>query len=356
MLGPLLCVHMAFRLSVAPFRLLFKRPFGTAHGLRDGTDSLFLRLDHEGISGYGEVTLPPYLKETVEGSRQHITELWRDRQSWGESEILASLSERKNWVGHSALRAGFSMAWTDWFSKRYQIPVIQNDESGRLNRPETVMTIGICPVAEALEQLKDLPKTGALKLKVGDGLAKERVGALLEASDARILLDGNQGLGSVDRAAELAEMVGPERLLGFEQPFGTERDAWNKELHERTRAVVYADESMQGLGDLERASSWFGGVNIKLMKCGGLDHAEEIASAARRLGLRVMLGSMSESSLGCTAMAHLQSEADIVDLDGPWLLANDPFEGVSLHGGKLQLPTGPGFGVRPIHELNYIGI
>lgn len=300
--------------------------------------------------------MPPYLKETVAVSQQRITELWRGRQSWVESEILASLSERKNWLGHSALRAGFSMAWMDWFSRRYQTPVIQYDESGRLYRPETVMTIGICSVAEALEQLKDLPKTGALKLKVGDGLARERVGALLQASDARILLDGNQGLESVEKAAVLAEMVSPERLLGFEQPFSTECDAWNKELYERTRAVVYADESVQGLNDLERASSSFGGVNIKLMKCGGLDHAQEIAATARSLGLKVMLGSMSESSLGCTAMAHLQSAVDIVDLDGPWLLANDPFEGVSLDGGRLKLPTGPGFGVRPVHELDYYGI
>lgn len=347
---------MAFKLSLALYRLRFKRPFGTAHGLRDGTDSLFLRLDHEGVSGFGEVTLPPYLTETVVDSRQYITELWRARESWSESEILAILTERRTWAGHPALRAGFSTAWMDWLNKHNNGPVIQPIERIVPQRIATVMTIGFCTVAEALEQLDELPRTGALKLKVGDESSQQRVNALLKASDAMILLDGNQGLKTVAEAVNLAQAIGKERLLGFEQPFQAQERAMNKQLHESTGAVVYGDESIQGLDDLEAARTWFGGVNIKLMKCGGLDRARTIAKRARELGLKVMLGSMSESSLGCTVMAHLQSLADIVDLDGPWLLANDPFEGVTLQAGRLVIPDGPGLGYRPVAELDYIGV
>ena len=141
----------------------------------------------------------------------------------------------------------------------------------------------------------------------------------------------------MDQALAAIEVVGVERVVGLEQPFAKDRWELHKELANECPITVYGDESIQGLDDLERAPEAFGGVNLKLMKCGGLDVAEAMAERARELGLKVMLGSMSESTLGCGAMASLQHVADLADLDGPWLISNDPFEGLEMHQGRLVM-------------------
>lgn len=141
--------------------------------------------------------------------------------------------------------------------------------------------------------------------------------------------------------------------MGIEQPFGTEHDEWNRDLSKDTGALVIADESLQGVQDLDRVVEFFDGVNIKLMKCGGLDLAAELALRADALNLRVMLGCMSESSLGCGTMAQLASEAQILDLDGPWLLKNDPWEGLRVEHGRLVLMHGFGSGIEPRSRLAY---
>ncbi|MBK9175903.1 MAG: hypothetical protein IPM46_06100 [Flavobacteriales bacterium] len=345
---------MALRFSLCPYRLRFKRPFGTAHGLRDGTDALFIRMEQDGISGHGEVTLPPYVKESVSATIERIKRL-ASMGPWDVERLTDALNGH-HFFDAPACRAGLQMALMDLAGKRLQRTVYELLETTGFCLAETVMTIGICTTQEALAQLRELPETGALKLKVGDSDGLDRVKAIVAATNARILLDGNQGMLGVGDAAELAAVVGPERLIGFEQPFGVDGDKDSAKLGAVTGSVIIADESLQEGADLDRVAQSFGGVNIKLMKCGGLDRAKEIAVRARRRGLKLMLGSMSESSLGCTAMAHLGGGADVLDLDGPWLIANDPFEGVVLDTGRLVLPEGPGLGVKAALELNYSGV
>lgn len=157
----------------------------------------------------------------------------------------------------------------------------------------------------------------------------------------------------MDNAMDWIQAVGLDRILGVEQPFSVEQDPWNRILAQQGKVTVFADESMQDLGSLQASSRYFGGVNLKLMKCGGLDRALAMADEAGRTGLKLMLGSMSESSLGCTAMAQLACMADVVDLDGPWLLANDPFTGITMAQGRLVLPSGPGFGTTLRAQLDF---
>jgi L-alanine-DL-glutamate epimerase-like enolase superfamily enzyme len=135
------------------------------------------------------------------------------------------------------------------------------------------------------------------------------------------------------------------RVVGLEQPFAKDRWDLHEALAEECPVTVYGDESIQGPDDLERAPEAFGGVNLKLMKCGGLDVAEAMAERARGLGLKVMLGSMSESTFRLRRDAvSLQLALPIwLDLDGPWLFSNDPFEGMELCEGQLRTTvTGAG--------------
>jgi len=344
---------MALRISYCPYRLLFKHPFATAHGLRNGTDSLFLKVEENGAVGYGEITLPPYVEETVPDSIGRIQRI-AALKPWKADELLEVLDKLEQLNDAPGCRAGLHMALIDWLGRTLKKSVSQVLNASPSRLPATLMTIGICSLEETSARLIELPDTGYLKLKVGDCAAQARVRWILDSTQARILLDGNQGLNSIAEAVVLAGDVGPTRLLGFEQPFAVGGEALGLELAERTGALVIGDESLQSEADLAKSGKYFGAVNIKLMKCGGLDRARRMIDEARVQGLKVMLGSMSESSLGCTAMAQLAGEADIIDLDGPWLVANDPFLGVRMVGRTMTVPDDSGLAVRPIGQLNWI--
>lgn len=331
------------RISYCPYRLLFRHPFGTAHGIREGTDSIFIRLEEDGLTGYGEVTLPPYLREKPEAVVQRLGALARSGP-WTSDALKGLLDDPAAFTAEQqGCRAGLHMAWSDLVAKREQIPVHQFLDIRRSKSVTALVTIGSSTKDEILERILELPKSKALKVKVLNSSSITMLEAIKQLDERPLFLDANQGLTSVDEALALAEAAGG-RLLAFEQPFATERPDLQRALQERIGVCVYGDESIQGLADLEQASGTFGGVNIKLMKCGGLDRAKAMADRATKLGMRVMLGSMSESSLGCTAMAHLAGQADIADLDGPWLIRNDPFQGIDLRNGELAMPDRPGIG------------
>jgi len=340
---------MPLRFSFSPYRLLFKRPFATSHGLRDGTDTLYIRAEEDGAVGHGEVTLPPYVKETIADTIERLNTLARKTfprpgQLFTQLETLDEIKDAP------AFRAGLSTALIDLISNNRQWTVRKLLEISGEEQPITLVTLGICPENEVAERLAELPRSAALKLKVGDPGSAARLEKVIGLDDRRLLLDGNQGFKTMLDAADLARAAG-DRLIGFEQPFETATDAMNDWLAEETTVTVFADESIQDRADLGAKYSHFSGVNLKLMKCGGLDRAKAMADKARQLGMQVMLGSMSESSLGCSAMAQLAPEADIVDLDGPWLIKNDPFKGLDLVDGRLRLPEGPGMGAQLVGDL-----
>ncbi len=343
---------MGFTLSYCTYRLLFKHPFGTAHGLRDGTDALFVRAEENGAVGYGEVTLPPYVSETIQGTIERLTSV-AGKLPGHPGQMLMQLNSLPETQGAPAFRAGLSTALIDLISKNRQWPVRKLLEIDGIEQPVTLMTIGMCSADEAEMRLAELPRSTGLKLKVGDQHAAERVARIIGRDDRRLLLDGNQGFKNMLDAADLARSVGTDRLIGFEQPFEVATDDMNDWLADETEVAVFADESIQDRADLGAKYAHFAGVNLKLMKCGGLDLAKAMADKARQLGMQVMLGSMSESSLGCSAMAQLAPEADIVDLDGPWLLKNDPFKGMTMVGGQIQLPEGSGMGATLVADLSF---
>ncbi len=334
---------MPLTLSYCPYRLRFTHPFGTAHGLRDGTDSVIIRAEQDGYIGYGEVTLPPYLHEQVPQVLERLRSFHQPAHHTAAG-LLVALDELVDPGRHPGLRAGLHCALLDVLGRIAGRTVRDLMGIAAVREPVTLVTLGIGPVETLGQKLTGLPLSGALKVKLGDAGSVKRIQAITSLDNRMLFLDGNQGASSVDEALGWIRAAGKDRVLGVEQPFSVERDPWNLELAEHGGVTVYADESVQDLDDLQVRSRFFGGVNLKLMKCGGLDRALVMADEAARAGSDLMLGSMSESSLGCTAMAQLAGRADVVDLDGPWWLANDPFTGITMQDGRLILPDGPGFG------------
>lgn len=345
--------RMPFNLAYCTYRLLFKHPFATAHGLREGTDTLFVRAEENGVVGYGEVTLPPYVKETIAATIERLESVSRKLPAH-PGQLFTQLNGLPEAQDAPAFRAGLSTALMDLISKHRQWPVRKLLEIEGVEEPITLTTIGMCSADEAMERLAELPRSTGLKLKVGDPQSAERVARIVGHDDRRVMLDGNQGFKTMLDAADIAKSVGLDRLIGFEQPFEVTTDAMNDWLADEMEVAVFADESIQDRADLGAKYAHFSGVNLKLMKCGGLDLAKAMADKARQLGMQVMLGSMSESSLGCSAMAQLAPEADIVDLDGPWLIKNDPFKGIEMVGGLIRLPDTPGMGAKLVADLQFI--
>jgi L-alanine-DL-glutamate epimerase-like enolase superfamily enzyme len=254
-------------------------------------------------------------------------------------------------AGAPSARAALHMALADLYIKHNYLDN-QFFKSSRSNHSTTLMTVGLGALEELPGKVADTRQAKAIKVKLG-GIEDQLVLDAIKTLDNRMLfLDANQGLNTVEEALERIGRAGPERVIGMEQPFPKDRSDLHAALKKATDVPVYADESIQDLAELEAGHGAFDGVNVKLMKCGGLDRAEAMVRRARALGMKVMLGSMSESSLGCTAMARLAELAEVVDLDGPWLLRNDPFSGLAMGpAGELILPQGPGLGCELLAPL-----
>ncbi len=332
-------------LSTARYRLLFNHPFGTAHGLRDGTDSVFVRLEENGVVGFGEATLPPYLTETQQSVLDELRGI-------DLAEYLGSLGlndKRSAQVLSAPARAALSTAYYDLTSKKKGIPISTLAGSLTqlpLTRGRVMMTLGHSRLDEIHSKIRELPGSKVLKVKLGSSNDAEILKAVLQADTRPLFLDANQGWTRIEQALEAIGLVGNARFVGLEQPFAKDRFDLHRELRNAGVEHLFADESVQDAGDLLRVAQSFTGINIKLMKCGGLDRAIELIERARGLGLGVMLGSMSESSLGCGTMAQLSGYADLIDLDGPWLIANDPFTGLKLEGGRMEHEGSTGTGVQ----------
>lgn len=344
-------------LEYATYKLMYRQAFGTAHGIRDGTEAVFVRIGSYGSYGYGEATLPPYVTETPGSviSTLLSTDNQHDIACYLKQDRVASKS--LDWAGSPAARAALTMALMDLKSRLAGCSVAEHlGVSKPAQRTATSITLGLGPISDIPLRISELPQSDLIKVKLGgtDDIATLEA---VQACDSRaLLLDANQGWNSISDAQRILNAVIPGRLIGLEQPFG--KDAWDlhAKLQTQLEVPIYGDESIQGIGDMHKAVGHFQGVNIKLMKCGGLDRALEMIRKAEELGLKVMLGCMSESSLGCAAMAQLQPYAEIADLDGPWLIGNDPFQGLHLEPGGLWTDGSTGIGVVPALSLDWTHI
>lgn len=338
------------RLSYASYRLLFRHPFGTAHGMRDGTDAVFVRLEGHGATGYGEATMPPYVGDSADSVISYLRDMdptLLERRT--PETIIGRLPE-----GSPAGRSAIGMAVIDLHARMQgrSVASVLGCASGT-NVP-TMATIGHTKNDHIKLRINELPKSAWIKLKLGSG-TDERMLEIVQRHDPRpLFLDANQAWGSVPEARSLIACVDASRLAGVEQPFKKDRWDLHGELQAMVPTTVYGDESIQEMQDLDRAAGTFGGVNLKLMKCGGMDKALLMAKRARALGMKVMLGCMSESSLGCSAMAQLQGEADAIDLDGPWLIGNDPFKGLGMTPEGMVMEGMQGSGVELLANLDWI--
>jgi L-alanine-DL-glutamate epimerase-like enolase superfamily enzyme len=212
--------------------------------------------------------------------------------------------------------------------------------------PLTSFTVGIDSLDRMVEKLQAACRHPIIKIKLGTDDDVEIVRTLRRETEAVLRVDANCGWDAKKTIAMSHELhaLGVEFI---EQPLPAEELDAMEEVYRHSALPLIADENCVVPEDVPELRGRFHGINVKLVKCGGILPALRALELARLLGLKTMLGCMIESSLCITAAAHLGPLADFVDLDGPLLITNDPFRGVEYEGARLRLPQRPGLGVEP---------
>ena len=336
-------------LNYFPYVLQLRHTFTVASYSRKTTPDVQVELEWEGVTGYGEASMPPYLGQSVETVCNFLSkvDLSQFTDPFRMEEILDyvdGLSE-----GDSAAKAAVDIALHDLVGKLLGAPWYKIWGLNPAKAPSTTFTIGIdTPEVVREKTLEAAGKFNILKVKVGLDTDEEMIRTIRTVTNVPLAVDANQGWKDRSRALEEIFWLKEQGVVLVEQPLPVDRledTAW---LTERSPLPIIADESIQRVKDIAPIAGAFHGINIKLMKCTGLREALKMIHTARALGMKVMLGCMTETSCAVTAAAQLSPLVDFADLDGNLLIANDRFTGVTVVNGRLTLPSGPGLGLKLI--------
>lgn len=324
--------------------------FTIAHDSRDVQPTLIVELRDGEHRGFGEATATRYYGVTVDGMIDALEALRERIESYTLTDPEAFWAAMQPHLAQDpfALCALDQAAWDLW-AKRLGKPLYKLWNLDLARSPLTDYTIGLDTPERMIEKMRERPWP-LYKIKLGrpdEDVALVR--ALRQHTDAVFRVDANCGWNvaeAITKAEELARL-GVEFI---EQPLPA--DDWDgaKTVYEQSNLPIIADESCIVESDVERCAGYFHGVNIKLTKCGGITPARRMIARARELGLRVMVGCMTESSVGISAIAQLLPLLDYADLDGAMLIANDPATGVWFEQGKVIYADENGTGVRLIRS------
>ncbi len=329
-----------------PLDLPLQNPFGISRRTTTVARNVLVRVELDGLVGYGEAAPNVYYGECRESVLAWLPRLVNALPD--DPLALAQVNRALERACHRnlAARAGLELALWDLLGKRAGAPLWQLwGLGGQL--PLSSFTIGIDRAERMGEKAAAAREFPLLKVKVGTPDDAANLRAIRDARpDARIQVDANGAWSAKAAIRALAELeqFGLELI---EQPVDAADVEGLAAVSRATRLPVYADEGCVTARDVPRVAGACDGVVVKLQKCGGLWPALEHVLAARSHGLHVMMGCMVESGLGISAAAQLAALCDTLDLDGNLLLARDPFAGAATHAGRLALPTGPGLGAAP---------
>lgn len=321
-------------------------PFRIARSVQYTSPNVIVEIHHEGYTGYGEASPSEYYGETPESVIASV-KLFATELSDDPFLIEDNVQRMDKALGlNPSAKAAVDMALYDLVGKLLNVPVYRLLGLNPVHTPATSFTIGIDTPAEMAKKAQQAQDCPIFKIKVGTKQDIEIIKAIRDVSDAVIRVDANTGWTPKEAIKNITALA-PYNIEFVEQPVPAHDLKGLRLIRENVPLPIIADESCVTVDDIPRVADCVDGINIKLMKCGGLRHALQMIHVARAHNLRIMLGCMIESSLAITAAAHLASLVDYVDLDGHLLINNDPYQGVQVEQGYLTLPAAPGLGVMP---------
>jgi L-alanine-DL-glutamate epimerase-like enolase superfamily enzyme len=335
-------------LRFRPYTLQLKHVFTVAVSSRTTTPVVLTEIEYDGIVGYGEASMPPYLGESHDTATAFLSKA--DLSRFDNPFELESILEAIDGLapGNPAAKASVDIALHDLAGKLMKQPWYNIWGYDPTLAPVTTFTIGIDTPDVVRQKTREAAEFKVLKIKLGRDTDRAMVDAIRSVTDKPLSGDANQGWTDRQQALDMIGWLKERGFLYVEQPLSKERLddlAW---ITERSPLPIIGDEGVQRLPDVRKALGVYSGINIKLMKSTGMREAQKMLLLARGLGLKVMLGCMTETSCGISAASHLSPMVDWADLDGALLIANDVFDGAKVIDGKVRIPDRPGIGVRRI--------
>ena len=338
---------------VSPLRLELAYEFRISRWSYRHRDNVVIRVEQDGLIGYGEAAPNARYDESAESCNAALARLVAvigDRV-----EPYRHIMHRVNaaFPGEFAAKTALDMALLDLLGKRLGAPLYEILGLEPRGPMPISLTIGIDKPEMVAEKVREAAPFSVLKMKLGSGTDRELIRTVRRITSVPIRVDANEGWADREHAARELDWLAKQGIELVEQPM----PALNREdmvwLKARSPLPLIADESLAGPEDLYHLRDQFHGVNVKLMKSGGILSALRTVESAKSLGMSIMLGCMIESGLAIGAAAQLASLVDYLDLDSNVLLRRDPFEGHPVEDGCLMVQNRPGLGVQPKSDQDF---
>lgn len=305
-----------------------------------------MEINKDGVTGYGEAAPNVRYGETAEMTEkviQRVSETLANQDLFDYAQVKLLLDELI--VGQNCAKAALDMAVMDWAGTSQGRPLYEMIGADPSKAGVTSFTIGIDEPGMIKTKVLDASDYPILKIKLGGDNDEEIINAVRSVTDNPIRVDANEGWRDKETAVKKIEWLGAKGVEFVEQPMPAERLEETAWVRQRVDMPLIADEDVIDAKDIGPLAKVYDGINIKLMKSGGIQEAMKMIEAARAGSLKIMIGCMIESSVAISAAAALSPLADWGDLDGNLLISNDPFSGVKVSEGRLILSDEAGIGV-----------
>jgi len=336
------------KLSFKPYDLQLKHTFTVASFSRNTTPVVLTEIEYDGLIGYGEASMPPYLGESQESVINFLEKI--DISQFKDPFRIDDILDYVDSIDdeNRAAKASVDIALHDLIGKIVNQPLYKLWGLNPENTPLTCFTIGIDKPDIVRLKTEEASRFKVLKVKLGGGNDKEMINTIRSVTDVPLYVDVNQGWKDKHIALDMIYWLSERGIELVEQPMPKAQIddmAW---LTANSPLPTIADEAFHRLSDVAAFKDVYSGINIKLMKSTGLREAYKMITVARALDMNVMIGCMTETSCAVSAAAQLSPLVDWADLDGALLTSNDVFEGMKVIDGKVTLNDLPGIGVKKI--------
>lgn len=336
---------MVLQIRYNAFELNLKYPFRISGFSRTATPLMLLEIDCEGITGYGEASMVPYLGESIESAQYFMAKVNLDwlKLPFNFDEVSAYLDSLA--PGNTNIKAAIDIALHDLQGKIDEVPCYEMFGANPLLMPQTSITIGMDSPEIIIQKVKDASQAAILKVKLGGEEDKILIQTIRSVSNLPLYVDANQGWKDKTQALDMVFWLQEQGVQLIEQPMDKNNPDDNAWITEHSPIPILGDEAVQRLADVQKAKGVYHGINIKLMKSAGMHEAHQMIQKARELDLKILIGCMSETSCATLAAAALAPLCDWADLDGPFLTQNNPFAQPEFKDGKWVLSGNPGLGL-----------
>jgi L-Ala-D/L-Glu epimerase / N-acetyl-D-glutamate racemase len=336
------------RIRLETIHLELKHIWTISGGSAVFKENVLVYYERDGLAGIGEASHLTVGEHTAEKTLRALAPLI-PLYEIVDPFAFADLPEQARQVTDSApaARAAIEMAVMDWVGRKLNLPLYRLFGLNPGRAPATSFTIGLDALEVMRQKTLEAEPYHIIKVKLGRDNDEEIIQAIRTATDKPIRVDANEGWRDKETAIKKIEWLEKQNIEFVEQPLPRKMIAETRWLKERTRLPLVADESVFTAQDIPGLVGAFSGINIKLMKAGGLLEALRMVQVAKACNLDVMFGCMLETSVAIAAAVQIQSLARWVDLDGNLLLSRDPFQGPAMHDGRWQPAELPGLGIQP---------